>query len=53
MALGYSVVALALDYTHISEEVCVRVCVYMCVHPSSVCSQVAGLALPWAFPNRH
>ena len=29
MALGYSIAALPLDYTYISEEV--RVCVHMCV----------------------
>lgn len=32
MALGYSVVALALDFTYISEEVHVCVCVSMYVH---------------------
>ena len=34
MALGFSIVALPLDYTYISQEVCayVFVCVYMCAH---------------------
>lgn len=43
MALGYSVVALSLDYSHISEEVrvCVCACVYSCVHLS-----------PWVYVHR-
>lgn len=56
MALGYSVVVLSLDYSHISEEVrvCVCVCLFVCASlPMGVCSQVAGLAQSWAFPNRH
>lgn len=34
MALGYSVVALSLDYSHISEEVCVCVCMCLFMCPS-------------------
>lgn len=44
MALGFSIVALPLDYTYISQEVCVCAhmsCVYLRVHHS-----------PWVYVHR-